>query len=200
VPRASNERPGEHGHRSPGFNLVINHLRNEQKQNVLDLGPAVTPNIEFLSELQCKVYVEHLSELLTGLNALPADNSASASGEIDQLLRYPAGVQFDAVLAWDLLNYLEPAALEALVARLVRFCKRGTLLFALVCMGKLIPDAPMNFRVAGEDRLLYVVSVEKLRRCPQYSSPVLLKKLPGFSVLRSYLLQNNIQEYVFRFH
>jgi len=196
---SSNTGPGEPGHRSPGFSQITTHLRNDRKQNVLDLGPAVTVNIDFLSELQCKVYVEHLSEMLSALNAPPADESGRASEGVDQLLPYDEDVHFDVVLAWDLLNYLESAALDTLVTRLIRFCRPGTLLFALIYMGRQIPRDPLGFKVAAEDRLLYEVSAEKARHGPQYSSPVLLKKLPGFSVKRSYLLQNNIQEYVFRF-
>jgi hypothetical protein len=85
------------------------------------------------------------------------------------------------------------------VTRLSRFCKQGTLLFALVYTGKQIPDEPIGFKVAADDRLRYEVNAEKPRPCPQYSTLVLLKKLPGFAVVRCYLLQNNIQEYVFRF-
>lgn len=195
MPRGINQPEGEREHRSPGLSLITAHLRNEHKQNVLDLGPASTANIEFLSELQCKVYVEHLASLLGEINAPDGDEPAAA----DQLLPYSQGLHFDVVLAWDLINYLEPRALDTLVARLIPFCKRETLLFALIFTRKQIPAVPTNFKIAAEDRLRYDVKSEDLRRGPQYTTPALLKKLPGFCVVRSYLLQNNIQEYVLRF-
>jgi hypothetical protein len=196
----SNKPPVEQGHRSPGFSLISDYLRAEQKHNVLDLGPALSANIEFFSSLQCKVYVEHLSTLLRKLNTAPADEEGTDPSEaLGELLSFAGDTRFDVVLAWDLFNYLEPPALDALIARLVRFCNRGTLLFALVCIGKHMPDAPMGITIAAQDRLFYEVASTNTRRCPQYSSPVLLKKLQGFSVVRSYLLQNNIQEYVLRY-
>jgi hypothetical protein len=35
--------------------MITNHLHNDHKQQVQELGAANTLNIEFLSELQCKV-------------------------------------------------------------------------------------------------------------------------------------------------
>jgi hypothetical protein len=186
------------GHRSPGFSLIASHLRNDQKQDVLDLGAAVSANIEFLSALRCRLYVEPLAAVLGGLNAPRLEETSGASPRLD-LLPFPADTQFDAILAWDLLNYLEVSAIETLIERLIRFCKPGTLLFAQICMGKQIPSTPMGIKILADDRLTYETAVDTPHRCPQYSSAVLLRKLPGFSVVRSYLLQNNIQEYVFRY-
>lgn len=180
---------------SPGLGLITAHLRNDRKQHVLDLGSATTPTIEFLSELQCKLYVEQLASSLGALGTAGDD----ASAIINQLPFYAHGLHFDVVLAWDLLNYLKPPALAALIGRLLPFCKQGTLLFALISTGKQIPNVPVRFKIAGQDRLCYDLSAGGLRDGPQYSTPTLLKMLPGFSLVRSYLLQNNIQEYVLRF-
>jgi hypothetical protein len=111
MPRSCNQRPGEREYRSPGFGLISNHLRIAPGQNVLDLGAANTLKIEFLGELKCKIYVEHLSVILDGLNTLPAAETASVSEGVDQLLSYAEGAPFDVVLAWDLFNYRQPTAL-----------------------------------------------------------------------------------------
>lgn len=182
-------------HRSPGLSLITAHLCNERKQHVLDLGSAATPTIEYLCELQCKLYVEQFASLLEQLDMAGED----ASAIINQLPSYAPGLHFDVVLAWDLLNYLNPPTLAALIARLSPFCKQGTLLFALISTGKQIPKVPVRFKIAGKDRLRYDFSLDRLRDGPQYSTPALLKMLPDFSLVRSYLLQNNMQEYVLRF-
>jgi trans-aconitate methyltransferase len=196
-PRSTESSTGEQEHRSPGLSLITTHLRNEHKQNVLDLGAATTANIEFLSELQCKVYVEHLASTLDEINASGEASATTAANE--QLLPFSPGLHFDVVLAWDLLNYLESHALDALITRLTPFCKRETLLFALIFTGRQMPAAPLVFKISGEDRLRYELNSARMRPGPQYTTPTLLKKLPGFSVVRAYLLQNNIQEYVLKF-
>ncbi len=190
----------EQGNRSPGFGLIANHLRTEQRQLVLDLGAAATPNIDFLSQLQCKVYVENLASVLDALNAPRAeDDSHSTPTAAEQILSDAGDVCFDVVLAWDLLNYLTPAALGALVERLRGFSKHGTLLFALMYNSKQIPGAPVVFKVLAEDRLHYGLNDSVLRSQSPYSMSDLKKKMAGFVVERTYLLQNNIQEYVFKF-
>lgn len=193
--RGSERRFGEREHRSPGLSLIIAHLKSERKQHVLDLGSATTPTVGFLSELQCKLYVEQLASSLEEIDTAGED----ASAIINRLPYYARGLLFDVVLAWDLLNYLKPPTLVALIGRLLPFCKQGTLLFALISTGKRIPSVPVRFKIVGEDRLRYDLSVDRLRDGPRYSTPTLLKMLPGFKVVRSYLLQNNLQEYVLRF-
>jgi hypothetical protein len=95
---------GEREHHCSGLVLITNHLRNELIQHVLDLGSAITSNIEFLAGLQCKMYVEHLTSLLYQLITPATDEPRS----FDQLLPYAGEFHFDVVFAWDLLNYLEP--------------------------------------------------------------------------------------------
>lgn len=186
------------GNRSPGFNLIVNHLRTEERQLVLDLGTAATANIEFLSQLQCKVYVEHLASMLDEINKRQEDNYHGPALE-DQILIDAGDIGFDVVLAWDLLNYLTPAGLDALVTRLRDFSKHGSLLFALMYNGKQIPSAPARFTVLAEDRLHYGLNGSELRPQSPYGMSALKKKMTGFVVERTFLLQNNMQEYVFRF-
>jgi len=198
--RDNNIQSGEQGNRSPGFGLIANHLRTEQRQLVLDLGAAATPNIEFLAQLQCKVYVENLASMLDALNTPRAeDESHNIPTAAEQILSDAGDVCFDVVLAWDLLNYLTPAALGTLVARLRGFSKHGTLLFALMYNSKQIPRTPVIFKVLAEDRLHYGLNGSVLRPQSPYSMSNLKKKMAGFVVERTYLLQNNIQEYVFKF-
>lgn len=44
----NNPSLGEREHRSAGLFLITNHLHNELIQHVLDLGSAITPNVDFL--------------------------------------------------------------------------------------------------------------------------------------------------------
>ncbi|MDQ3796385.1 MAG: hypothetical protein M3294_02110 [Pseudomonadota bacterium] len=125
------------------------------------------------------------------MNTPAADEPRS----FDQLLPYAGEFHFDVVFAWDLLNYLEPLALQTLITRLATFYKQDTLLFAPIFTGKQMPIAPMRFRIAAEDRLRYMPGKQMCSN-PQYSRFMLLRNLPGF-VERAYLMQNNMQEYVF---
>ena len=85
---------------------------------------------------------------------------------------------FDAVFAWDLLNYLQPLALQILMSRLITFCRRDTLLFAMIYTDKQMPNALERFRIAAEDHLQYAPCSGQTHSSLQYSRPTLLGKLP----------------------
>ncbi|MBA2409456.1 MAG: hypothetical protein H0V62_06690 [Gammaproteobacteria bacterium] len=187
------------GIHSPGFNLIAHHLRTGKRQWALDLGTAITRNIEFLSSLHCKVYVEHLALMLGEINAPREGTNPGASRAAKRILSDAGQCQFDVLLAWDLLNYLTPDGLDTLVARLHEFSKRGTLLFAIMYNGKQMPGTPSRFTVLTEDCLQYASNDGEPRPHSPYSMPTLQRKMTGFVTERTYLLQNNTQEYVFRF-
>ena len=65
--------------------------------------------------------------------------------------------------------------------------------------GKQLPLAPLAFKIAADDRLRCEVEIGQLRPTLHYKCAILLKMLPKFALVRSFLLQNNVQEYLFKF-
>jgi hypothetical protein len=122
---------------------------------------------------------------------------ASRRMQLSHLLEFPADTRFDAVLAWDLLNYLERDEVAALARQLEHYCRPGALLFALISILKTIPDEPQRFRILDKETLAYESRSAAVRPCPRYAPAELNELLRGFQLDRSFLLRHGMQEYLF---
>jgi SAM-dependent methyltransferase len=104
----------------------------EEKLSVLDLGPTSPANIAFLTELGLRVYNEDI--LRESQNPSYLAKQEDGSMQVDptaffaENLNYPAG-RFDAVLFWDVGDYLPEALVKPLIERLETVLKpKGNLL------------------------------------------------------------------------
>ncbi|HVT61550.1 MAG TPA: class I SAM-dependent methyltransferase [Thermoanaerobaculia bacterium] len=211
-------------HRSLALASLLEAMGKQSKLQVLDLGPAVGGNVEFLARFGCKLYIEDLYGALAAHGPRPAGepdrdlrgepasrrssgnglphsrewaDSALADRLFAELLPFPPETRFDAVLAWDLFNYMERREVSALARHLTRFCRPGALLFALISILKQIPAQPIRFRILDSERLAYEPRTTASRPCPRYAPAELDNWLRGFRLDRSFLMRHGIQEYLF---
>ena len=182
--------------RSLALPAILTTLSRGHKLNVLDLGPAIGGNVERLSEFGCKLFIE---DLFASKAATPAGEGMLSADFFAQFLSPPEGTLFDIVLAWDLFNYLDHRELVHLADRLRRFCRPGSLIFALISIHKTIPAQPIRFRFHGDDadQLIYEKRTQVERPGPRFASGELNDILRGFRVDRSFLLRHGIQEYLY---
>jgi hypothetical protein len=214
---------GPEGHRSLGLSALLASFSGTARPQVLDLGPAVGGNVEFLSRFACKVYIEDLYPAFASAggraaepaNAVPpwdravvrearetweARQQRDDEGHPDRfanLLEFADDVRFDAVFAWDLLNYLDRQETAALARRLAHCCRPGAVVFALISILKQIPAQPMRFRILDGEHLAYEPRTAGLRPCPRYAPAELNELLRGFTLDRSFLMRHGVQEYLF---
>ena len=203
---------GYHSFALPG---LLERLGEDRKSRVLDLGPAHGATVEFFSQYSCKLYVADLYRSLMAhladpeVDRLPAraeegeDEAAAAAERVrlfDELLPYPEDTRFDLILAWDLLNYLEPEQIGVLGRRLAGFSYGVTRLFAMVAMHREIPARPCAFRIRDAQTLDYEALTPRTRPAPRHTEPALRRLLSGFDVASTCVLRNGMQEYVFTFH
>ena len=179
-----------------GFPEIATHLDHGPKHNILDLGAAVGTNVEYFSQFNCQLRIEDLFQNVSSLNTAAAQGIGWATEQARRLFSYGDDMRFDVVLAWDLFNYLEPVALQALMSYLSRFCQSGTLLFVLVYTRKEMAKEPINFTIIDQATITLKQASGEQRPCPQYTLGELQKRLPGFKVVRAFLLQNGMQEFV----
>jgi hypothetical protein len=216
-------------HRSLGLASLLEGFDARSKLQVLDLGPAIGANVQFLSRFGCKLFIQDLYPAIVPLQAatlgLPPPGAGTAAtidraavrearetweaeqagqpaepglaGHFADLLSFPEDTRFDAVLIWDLLNYLDRREVAALARQLVRFCRPGALMFALISILKQIPAEPMRFRIIDDEHLAYERRTAAVRPCPRYAPAELNELLRGFRLDRSFLMRHGIQEYVF---
>jgi hypothetical protein len=224
-------------HRSLAFAALLQSFAGRSRLHVLDLGPAVGGNVEFLSRFGCKLYIQDLYGALAPHLSLapgPPPNPTAASlgsiitadrasareareswearqereaedgdlpdvaARLGELLKFPADTQFDAVLAWDLLNYLDRREVAALARHVAPLCRSGALLFAMVSILKQAPAEPLRFRILDDgEHLSYEARTAAERPCPRYAPAELAELLRGFRLDRSYLMRHGVQEYLF---
>jgi hypothetical protein len=162
---------------------------------VLDLGPPLAGNIQFLSALSCRVRIADLHRSLSA-ESLESRQPEAMGALFERLLPLAPDERFDALLAWDVLDYLRPDQVSSLMARLTPACQPGALVLVMVSTRRQIPTRPARYRIVDRETLSCDGPLPLVRACPQYTQLDLARMLPGFSVRRSYLLRNGIQEYL----
>jgi cyclopropane fatty-acyl-phospholipid synthase-like methyltransferase len=165
---------------------------------LLDLGPVVGQNVQFFGErLGCKIFVEDLSADIERharegkLNAMAAFIAT----------RFPqADATFDGILCWDIFDFLDKAAAQALATQLTRLLKSDGVLLAIFNASEPKPG-PATYTKN------IVVDPTTLKQRPYpatrgRSKPILnrdiIRMFDPLRVTEQFLLKTNIREVLFR--
>jgi SAM-dependent methyltransferase len=124
---------------------------------ILDLGPTSPQNIRAITEMGHKIYNEDvlLSSFLPEFALRKEDGSSTVNVEafLTQNLKYQPQ-QFDAVLCWDIPDYLPEDLVKPIVERLAVAVKPGGALLAFFHTKDAGPDAAYyRYHIAGTDTL-----------------------------------------------
>ena len=191
--------PAPESQRSLALKTLTQRLRREKQYNVLDLGCSVRQNVEFCSNFCRKLYIEDFYCTLSSFDFLSPEDGVPLKTVYQYLLPFQPGTHFDIILTWDLLNYLNELEFQELMCHLGRFCRRDTLLLAFISTLKSIPEHPARYSIIDNETISSQKLSDIVRPCPQYQEPQLVKLMPGYVVLNSYLLRNGFKEYLFSF-
>jgi Methyltransferase domain len=145
--------------RSIGLGEFMRSLKStgEEKLCILDLGSTSPANISFLTELGMRVFTEDVLRASDDPSYLIRQEDGTEQFDADKFLAdnlaYPEN-QFDAVLFWDVTDYLPETLVKPLVDRIHAMLKpRGTLL-ALFHDKDVGPDAPFyRYHIVQPDTL-----------------------------------------------
>jgi hypothetical protein len=150
---------------SNGLKEFLCQLDGIGRGHLLDLGPARQTTITFFIERGFKVYTEDLLitwktfldadekqmfELPPGADRVEMTPAARAERFLDSTLRHPPDT-FDAVLMWDLLDYLDNELVSRLVTRLTSLVRDGGVALAIFHTRK--PEAFHRYRVLDAQNL-----------------------------------------------
>jgi len=182
-------------HSSPGLRSLCQRFQDMTTLDLLELGPARGCNIEFWSRFSNSIFV---ADLRASLPLPPLEEELEyPESEWHRILDLPAGRYFDIILAWDLMNYIEAAALPGFINHLNRYCKQGTILFTMLIDQPQMPEDSCVFRIIDEENLGYETSGSSLRSCPRLQPRVLENTMQGFRTSDRYRLRHGIIEYLF---
>jgi hypothetical protein len=182
---------------APLFHALMQRLEGGGRWIVLDLGAARADTIRAFGRFRCRLDIVDFAEGIDGLN-YEADPRRLRQ-KIDALLLPQGREATDVVLCWDLINYLTPAALTAVMETIGARCKRGAFAHGLVYYSSpRMPERPGCFVPADDHRLVNTAAPGGDRSAPRYSPEDLARCMPRYTVERGRLLRNGMQEFLFR--
>jgi len=183
---------------SPLLASLVGQCAERPRCHVLDLGPAISSNIAFFQQLHCKLEIADCGAELLRLSRRGEDEPTPLDVQLARLVPVDPDDPYDAILAWDLLNYLDKPLFAALAAHLAPAVTGDTQLHAYIGARKTLAAEPAQYRLQDEGKVEVRTRSAVTRACPCYHQMELRNLLPQFGVARSTLLQNGMQEYLFK--
>lgn len=182
---------------APLFHSLMQRLGAGGRWIIYDLGAAHSATIKAFNRFRCRLEIVDLAE---GLDSLNGETDARRMRQRAELLLPARGSEpVDVVLCWDLINYLNQPALNALMECIASRCKRGALAHGLVYYStKAMPDRPCVFVPIDDQRIAQRAVPARERPAPRYTPEDLARCMPRYSVERGRLLRNGMQEFLFK--
>jgi hypothetical protein len=184
---------------SRGLEEFFTHIRDTTGLTILDLGGANQQNVSFITGLGHRLYSESfiqiLHETFSGNDATDQSNPGQIDYFLKQTLEYENGY-FDGVLIWDVLEYLSPALLSAVVERLHHIVRgKGYMLAFFHADTKLEAVPSYTFRIQQIKTL--ELTQRGLRRPVQLHNNRSVEKLfSKFESVKFFLTREQLREVI----
>lgn len=163
---------------------------------ILDLGPVVGSNVTFFGEhLGCRIRVEDV--------AADIDRHVKA-GTIEELAAFFAGrftqapESVDGILCWDVLDYLDRSAAQALATALARLLRPDGYLLGLFSTAESREQIYTKYVVVDESTLRYRTYPALRARQRSLLNGDIIKLFKTLRVTDSFLMKSNVREMLFR--
>jgi|ERR1035437_5862600 hypothetical protein len=197
--RGSTPEPARFTRNSRGLEEFFTQIRDTSGLTILDLGGATQMNVSFITDLGHRLYSEDFLRMLN--DAFGSDGTVDQSnpGRIEyflkQTLDYPQW-HFDGVLIWDVLEYLNPVLLSAVVERLHYIVRPKAYMLAFFHSDDKLEDVPSyTFRIAHLNSL--EIMQQGMRRPAQLYNNRSLEKLFGrFESVKFFLTRERLREVI----
>lgn len=181
---------------SKTFSKVLTVVRARPATVLVDLGPAIGSNISFLGEqVGCKI---HVGDLYADLDR------HAREGRFDRLPQFLAkrfplrDGSVDAVLCWDLFDYLGPAAGRVLAEELIRLLRPGGLLLGFFSARASEETRYTKYFIEDESRLRYRFYMGANCRRWVLKSQDIDALFLGLQLSDSILMTTHLREVLFR--
>jgi hypothetical protein len=186
---------------SRGLEEFFAYIHGQSGLTILDLGGASQQNVSFITGLGHRLYSEDFLRTLSDTFGENGAADQSNPGRIDYFLRqaldYPPA-HFDGVLIWDVLEYLAPALLNAVVERLHKIVRPKSYMLAFFHSDDKLEAVPSyTFRIRQMNELEVVR--HGMRRPEQLFNNRSLEKLfAGFESQKFFLTRERLREVIIK--
>jgi len=177
---------------------------------LLDLGPAWQTTLSFFIERGFRVTSDDLLRSWANFQAeqetlakeqpaapeLHADRTPEAVAKkfLAENMEYPAN-SFDALLLWDVLDYLEPTLAKQAVANFTEMLRPGGVVFALFHSKK--PEAFQRYRVMDTNTLQVLETKAIVPAQKAYQNREIQELFGRYRTIKSYVGRDQLREALF---
>ena len=194
---------------SNGLKEFLWNLDGLGRGTLLDLGPAWQTTLSFFIERGFRVSSE---DFLRGWKAFLTDEekrlredpdarekldmtpNGRATRFLAENLQYPRA-SFDAVLLWDLLDYLEPMLAKQMVTNLTELLRPGGVILAMFHSKK--PEGFQRYRVADSNSLQVISSPVICPAQKAYQNREIQDLFTRFRTMKSFVGRDQLRETLF---
>jgi hypothetical protein len=175
---------------------LLTSLVSRELPVLLDLGPVVGSNVSFFGEqLGCKIFVE---DIFADLDRHVRDGNVAALPGFLETRFQQADSTVDGILCWDLIDYLDRAAAQALAAQLTRVLRPDGALLGFFGTAKPRDARYTKYIIVDEVNLRHRSYQAARGRQAILLNRDIIRLFAGLRVSDSFLLQNNLREILFR--
>ncbi|MBZ5511282.1 MAG: class I SAM-dependent methyltransferase [Acidobacteriia bacterium] len=190
--------------RSSGLNEFSKSIAGQEGLCILDLGCTSATNISRFTGMGHKVCTEDLLDAAYDPLLLMTGADGKRTVDVPRFLRDSLAYQgkiFDAVLAWDVPDYLPEPLVKPVVERLCALMKPGGILLAFFHTRDAGPDAPhYRYHIASNDMLQLQATprngptVFRLQRV--FNNRHIENLFREFASLKFFLARDNVREVI----
>jgi hypothetical protein len=183
-------------HATKALGKFLKYLQAREGPMLIDLGPVVGGNLTFFGEqLGCRIRVEDL--------VVDLERHAK-EGKLDELpaflaKRFPQEPEsVDGILCWDVFDFLDRPAAQALAGVLTRMLRPDGALLGFFSTGETRTQVYTKYVVVDEANLRYRTYPAARPRQRTLLNRDIIKLFEGLRVTDSFLMKNNVREILFR--
>ena len=183
---------------SKAFPKFLAALKNQpEPATVIDFGPIVGGNVEFLGDrLGCKLSIE---DLITEFDRhKKAGTLAELPPALEARLAKRETGSVDGILCWDMFDFLDKHAAQALAKQVIRMLRQGGAVMGFFCTSA-VERAPFTkFEMVDEGSLRHKHHAGAGGAKTALPNREIIRMFEGLTVAESFLLKNNTRELLLR--
>jgi len=199
----------EYNRLSNGLKELLWNLDGLERGTLLDMGPASQTTLSFFIERGFRVSSEdilrswknflnqeeaRLKQDFAAGETVEMTPSARAARFMKENLQYSRS-SFDAVLLWDLLDYLEQAVVKQVVASLTELLRPGGVVFAMFHSKK--PEGFQRYRVVSSSTLQMVPAPMVCPAQRVYQNREIQDLFGRYRTMKSFIGRDQLRETLF---